>query len=164
MVGIQHHGVIFGLGQLCQQFGMAGIKVARRVQRLFVQRGGGNRLHVARQRQFGGALHAAPGQIAGLLLYLARLQRVRIGQRLIDDVNDARCEMRILHAVQHAQLGLRRNVQRQHPTQRRGTADHHRRNARQLPFCQRFNDDFRADARRIAHGHRNSVIHSTSPQ
>ena len=73
LIGIEHHRVIFAVGEVRQQFGMAGIVMARQMQRLFVQRRGGNGFHFPRHRQLGGATHAAVGQIPRLRLYDAWL-------------------------------------------------------------------------------------------
>ena len=73
LLGIEHHGVIGSLRQVGQQFGMAGISVPGEMQRLFIERSGGNGFHLASHCQLGSTTHTAVGQIPGLGLHHARL-------------------------------------------------------------------------------------------
>jgi hypothetical protein len=68
-IGIKHHGVIFAVGQMRQQFGMTRIVVSRQMQRFFIQRCGCNGFNLTRHRQLCRSTHAAVGQIASLSLY-----------------------------------------------------------------------------------------------
>ena len=68
-IGIQHHGVVFGLRQMRQHFGMPREIVPPQMQRLFVQRRGSNRKNLTGHCQLGGSLNAAVRQIPRLRLH-----------------------------------------------------------------------------------------------
>ena len=79
----EQHAAARAAGQLGQDLGMAGVGVARGVERLLVDRRGDDRVDLARERQPHGALDRGEGEPAALGAELAGLDR-RLGRRRLD--------------------------------------------------------------------------------
>ena len=165
LVGVEHHGVIAAFSQRRQQLGMTRIIVPGQMKRFFIQRCGRDGVYVAFHRQRRRPLHAAVGQIARLGLHFTRLQRVRLGQRLVDDMNHAWSKSRLRDLGDRAKGDAFRQPFVLQTFQGFQTPDHHQRRAVELVFTKRFDNNFRTDARRVAHRNRNCFsYHCTSPQ
>ena len=78
----QHHAAALAARQVGQDLGVAGIGVARLVERLLVDRRGDDRIDLARQRQLHGPLDRGEGEPAGLGAEPAGRDRLLGGGRL----------------------------------------------------------------------------------
>ncbi len=146
----QHHAHVRAPGQFGQDFGMAGMGDAGRVQRLLVQGRGDQCAHPPLLRQSRAQQHGLVRGAACPRIEPAGRQIVGQGRAGLHDLDDAGGEPRLLRAVDRENG----EVQRCRGTEQRGGVAHHDAGRQALGRREQPGADLRPDSGRVAHADR----------